>query len=54
MMLANDGLFFSLYIISLILHCNKYFMKWELDIMPDDQVNYKTFVKNEEQKLKKV
>lgn len=54
MMLANDGLFFSLYIISLVLHCNNYFMRWDLDIMPDQHVNYQTFVHNEEQKLKKI
>lgn len=53
MMLINDGLFFSLYVISLVFHKVKYFRRWDLHILPEDQVTYDNFVKNEEQKLKK-
>jgi len=47
-MLANDGLFFALYIFTIILHFNGYFKRWDLDIMPDEQVTYDSFVYNEE------
>lgn len=52
-MVVNDCLFASVYVFSLILHCNKYFLKWEI-ISDDGKVPPEQFEQNERMKLNKM
>lgn len=52
-MIANDCLFFSVYIMSIIFHKKKYFLTW--DIVSDEvaKLSIESYEKNEIAKMKK-
>lgn len=50
-MIATDFLFLFVYLLSVVSHCNKYFLKW--DIKSDDTVLVSDIERNENQKLRK-